>query len=96
MLRNILFGGRQLASTTLKSPQALTSAQQQQTRGNAGGTPGKIECFVDGKKVLVDPGTTVLQVMKKSEISSNRICLLFCIFDHDNFVSFVRPLLWSV
>ena len=24
--------------------------------------PEKIECFVDGKKVLVDPGTTVLQV----------------------------------
>ena len=62
MLRNILFGGRQLART----PQALTSAQQQQNRGNAGGPPGKLECFVDGKKVLVDPGTTVLQVMKKS------------------------------
>jgi len=24
--------------------------------------PEKIECFIDGKKVLVDPGTTVLQV----------------------------------
>ena len=24
--------------------------------------PEKIECFVDGQKVLVDPGTTVLQV----------------------------------
>jgi len=31
-------------------------------RGNSGSAPEKIECFVDGKKVLVDPGTTVLQV----------------------------------
>lgn len=78
MLRNILFGGRQLASTTLKSPQALTSAQQQQTRGNAGGTPGKIECFVDGKKVLVDPGTTVLQVMKKTRQTAEFVYFLYC------------------
>ena len=34
---------------------------QQQARGNAG-PPPKLECFIDGKKVLVDPGTTVLQV----------------------------------
>jgi hypothetical protein len=33
-------------------------------RGNASGAPDKIECFVDGKKVLVDPGTTVLQVSR--------------------------------
>ena len=26
------------------------------------GAPQKLECFIDGKKVLVDPGTTVLQV----------------------------------
>ena len=77
MLRNILFGGRQLART----PQALTSAQQQQNRGNAGGPPGKLECIVDGKKVLVDPGTTVLQVMKKS-----RQMTLSCLFTfYDNF-----------
>ena len=31
-------------------------------RNNSGKAPEKIECFVDGKKVLVDPGTTVLQV----------------------------------
>ena len=28
-------------------------------------SPKKIECFIDGKKVLVDPGTTVLQVNKQ-------------------------------
>ena len=76
MLRNILFGGRQLART----PQALTSAQQQQNRGNAGGPPGKLECFVDGKKVLVDPGTTVLQVMKKSRQTT--ISYLFTSYDN--------------
>ena len=31
-------------------------------RHNSGKAPEKIECFIDGKKVLVDPGTTVLQV----------------------------------
>ena len=81
MLRNILFGGRQLART----PQALTSAQQQQNRGNAGGPPGKLECFVDGKKVLVDPGTTVLQVMKKSRQTTVSCLFTFYNFNHDNF-----------
>ena len=28
--------------------------------------PEKVECFVDGKKVLVDPGTTVLQVRESA------------------------------
>ena len=34
-------------------------------RGMAGSAPApeKIECFIDGKKILVDPGTTVLQVV---------------------------------
>ena len=31
-------------------------------RAYSNGAPEKIECFIDGKKVLVDPGTTVLQV----------------------------------
>ena len=84
MLRNILFGGRQLART----PQALTSAQQQQNRGNAGGPPGKLECFVDGKKVLVDPGTTVLQVMKKSRQMTLSCLFTFYCFYHDNFTNF--------
>lgn len=63
-----------MASNTLKSPQALTSAQQQQTRGNAGGAPEKIECFVDGKKVLVDPGTTVLQAAAMVGVEIPRFC----------------------
>ena len=84
MLRNILFGGRQLART----PQALTSAQQQQNRGNAGGPPGKLECFVDGKKVLVDPGTTVLQVMKKSRQTTVSCLFTFFEFHHDIFTIF--------
>ena len=82
MLRNILFGGRQLASTSLKNPQALSSVQQQQSRGNAGGAPEKIECFVDGKKVLVDPGTTVLQVLEKSrQIAMFCTLFTFLMFD---------------
>ena len=61
--------GRSLASglcqTGVKSTTPITgTVQTTQTRGNAGGPPGKLECFVDGKKVLVDPGTTVLQVRK--------------------------------
>ena len=60
--------GRSLASglsqTGVKSTTPITgTVQTTQTRGNAGGPP-KLECFVDGKKVLVDPGTTVLQVRK--------------------------------
>ena len=51
-----------LSQTGVKSTTPLTGTVQ--TRGNAGG-PEKIECFVDGKKVLVDPGTTVLQVRSR-------------------------------
>jgi len=42
---------------------AAASSGQPPVRGNAG-PPPKLECFIDGKKVLVDPGTTVLQVNK--------------------------------
>ncbi len=31
-------------------------------RSNSTGAPEKVEVFVDDQKVLVDPGTTVLQV----------------------------------
>ena len=30
--------------------------------------PEKIECFIDGQKVLVDPGTTVLQVNRSKYV----------------------------
>ena len=52
-----------LGQTTVKTTPVAGSIQNQQTRSNAGGPPPKLECFVDGKKVLVDPGTTVLQVI---------------------------------
>ena len=41
----------------LRTVTAVPSRQQ------SGGPPPKLECFIDGKKVLVDPGTTVLQVI---------------------------------
>jgi len=67
--------GRTLASgltqTGVKSTTPLTGTVQ--TRGNAGG-PQKIECFVDGKKVLVDPGTTVLQAAAMVGVEIPRFC----------------------
>ena len=59
--------GRVLANSIGQTPvKSSTPAsgviQNQQNRENTGGPPAKLECFVDGKKVLVDPGTTVLQV----------------------------------
>lgn len=33
-----------------------------QSRPNSNAPPSKLEVFIDDKKVLVDPGTTVLQV----------------------------------
>ena len=44
----------------------LRAAGVQPSRANSG-PPPKLECFIDGKKVLVDPGTTVLQVSFKME-----------------------------
>lgn len=46
----------------------------QSRRGNASGAPEKIECFVDGKKVLVDPGTTVLQAAALVGVEIPRFC----------------------
>ena len=67
-----------LSQTGVKSTTPLTGTVQ--TRGNAGG-PEKLECFVDGKKVLVDPGTTVLQVrsrifmFSKTQLMFNRLAI---------------------
>jgi len=60
-----------LSQTGVKSTTPLTGTVQ--TRGNAGG-PEKIECFVDGKKVLVDPGTTVLQAAAMVGVEIPRFC----------------------
>ena len=65
--------GRVLANSIGQTPvKSSTPAsgviQNQQNRENTGGPPAKLECFVDGKKVLVDPGTTVLQVSNQKYI----------------------------
>merc|ERR1719300_1033602 len=38
------------------------------------GAPQKLECFIDGKKVLVDPGTTVLQAAALVGVEIPRFC----------------------
>merc|ERR1712002_1413632 len=38
------------------------------------GAPQKLECFIDGKKVLVDPGTTVLQAAAMVAVEIPRFC----------------------
>ena len=43
-------------------PQVTRAATLAGARTNATGAPEKIEVFVDNQPVLVDPGTTVLQV----------------------------------
>ncbi len=47
------------------APLLRAAASAPASRQQSGGPPPKLECFIDGKKVLVDPGTTVLQVIKK-------------------------------
>jgi NADH dehydrogenase (ubiquinone) Fe-S protein 1 len=44
------------------------------SRTMAGGPPDKLECFIDGKKVLVDPGTTVLQAAAMAGVEIPRFC----------------------
>jgi hypothetical protein len=53
--------GRCRGCPSVPLARVTASGRQQPARGNAG-PPPKLECFIDGKKVLVDPGTTVLQV----------------------------------
>lgn len=48
-----------LASTV---PRGVVSTGPTVKRDYSAVAPTKVECFIDGKKVLVDPGTTVLQV----------------------------------
>jgi len=42
------------------------------SRGTATKAPEKVEVFIDDKRVLVDPGTTVLQVI--SVLVLNSLC----------------------
>ena len=50
------------ASAASRSTAAVLTAPCQRTLAGPPPPPKKLECFIDGKKVLVDPGTTVLQV----------------------------------
>ncbi|TRY79549.1 hypothetical protein TCAL_12405 [Tigriopus californicus] len=43
-------------------------------RDYAAVAPTKVECFIDGKKVLVDPGTTVLQAAALAGVEIPRFC----------------------
>jgi len=71
--------GRVLANSIGQTPVKSTTPasgviQNQQNRENTGGPPAKLECFVDGKKVLVDPGTTVLQAAAMVGVEIPRFC----------------------
>lgn len=46
----------------LRSIPQVTRAATLGARGVVSGAPEKVEVFIDGQPVLVDPGTTVLQV----------------------------------
>ena len=50
------------ASAASRSTAAVLTTPSQRTLAGPPPPPKKLECFIDGKKVLVDPGTTVLQV----------------------------------
>ena len=50
------------ASAASRNAAATVTAQSHRCLAGPPPAPQKIECFIDGKKVLVDPGTTVLQV----------------------------------
>ena len=50
------------ASAASRSTVAVLATPSQRTLAGPPPPPKKLECFIDGKKVLVDPGTTVLQV----------------------------------
>ena len=49
-------------SAVSRNTAALLTSPPHRTLAGPPPAPKKVECFIDGKKVLVDPGTTVLQV----------------------------------
>merc|ERR1711970_32064 len=57
----------------LKLP-ALSRAPLAKVARGMSGAPQKLECFIDGKKVLVDPGTTVLQAAAMVGVEIPRFC----------------------
>ena len=62
MLRQLTRGLPSAATVVRVTPSAATVTTS--AKHQAGGPPPKIECFVDGKKVLVDPGILVQQMLK--------------------------------
>ena len=56
-------------SAASRSTAAVLTTPSQRTLAGPPPPPKKLECFIDGKKVLVDPGTTVLQVRNLRTIS---------------------------
>ena len=64
-----------VASTTVsRNSAALITGQSKRTLAGPPPAPKKIECFIDGKKVLVDPGTTVLQAAAMVGVEIPRFC----------------------
>jgi len=57
----------------LKLPALSRTPLSKAARGMSG-APQKLECFIDGKKVLVDPGTTVLQAAAMVGVEIPRFC----------------------
>jgi len=72
MLRQLTRGLPSAATVVRVTPSAATVTTS--AKHQAGGPPPKIECFVDGKKVLVDPGTTVLQAAAMVGVEIPRFC----------------------
>ena len=59
-----------LITSGLHSPHNLSAVAKRAMSG----APQKLECFIDGKKVLVDPGTTVLQAAAMVGVEIPRFC----------------------
>ena len=59
-----------LITLGLHSPHHLSAVAKRAMSG----APQKLECFIDGKKVLVDPGTTVLQAAAMVGVEIPRFC----------------------
>ncbi|CAI5452371.1 unnamed protein product [Caenorhabditis angaria] len=51
-----------------------TKAQQQRQLSAAANAPKKVEVFIDGKKILVDPGMTILQACALVGVDIPRFC----------------------
>lgn len=62
------------SSAVSRNTAALLTSSPHRTLAGPPPAPKKIECFIDGKKVLVDPGTTVLQAAAMVGVEIPRFC----------------------